>query len=412
MIMDCAKYAGKCICGREHTLETLKVVVEYNALEHFEDHMQELGLTGKRTVVYDQMTYKLTEGQRPKADQEIILDPKGLRAEDVIIEKMMEELDNPEVIVAVGAGTIMDFGRYPAYKLGIPFVAIPTLASSDGFTANICSAIINGQKKSSAMCAPTLVVADLNIIKGAPKFLVASGINDILSKYISVLDWKFSKIVANEYFCPVVCSLAEHALELMRGAADKYAVTGEADHEAMTMAQMESGLTMQLLDHSRAASGSEHLMAHLVEMSPPGLEEAEGIHGECVGVGTFATIKEYKRLASMTPKAKEFEPLSEDWVREKFGDRLTAGIMKENENDVLKTFPGQNIVDHWDEIKAMIDALPSVEEMEALYKGCGAKYLPEHIGIPAEIADDVLDMSSAIRNRLTLNRAKRLLSFE
>lgn len=412
MIMDCAKYVGQCVCGREHTLETLKVVVDYNALANFEEYMQELGLTGRRTVVYDQMTYKLTEGKHPKADQEIILDPKGLRAEDVIIEKMMEDLDNPEVLVAVGAGTIMDFGRYPAYKLGIPFVAIPTLASSDGFTADICSAIIDGQKKSTAMCAPALVVADLDIIKGAPAFLVASGINDILSKYTSVLDWKFAKIAADEYFCPVVCDLAETALNRMRAAADKYAATGEADHEAMTMAQMESGLTMQLLHNSRAASGAEHLMAHLVEMSPPGLEEAEGIHGECVGVGTFATIKEYKRLASMTPKAKEFEPLSEAWVREKFGDRLTAGIMKENENDVLKTFPGQNIVDHWDEIKAMIDALPSVEEMDALYKGCGAKYLPEHIGIPAEIADDVLDMSSAIRNRLTLNRAKRLLSFE
>ncbi len=412
MIMDCAKYVGMCVCGKEHTLETKKVVVDYKALENFEEYMQELGLTGRRTVVYDQMTYKLTEGQHPKADQEIVLDPKGLRAEDVIIEKMMEDLDNPEVIVAVGAGTIMDFGRYPAFKLGIPFVAVPTLASSDGFTADICSAIIDGQKKSTAMCAPALVVADLDIIKGAPKFLVASGINDILSKYTSVLDWKFAKLVADEYFCPVVCDLAETALNRMRAAADKYAATGEADHEAMAMAQMESGLTMQLLHNSRAASGAEHLMAHLVEMSPPGLEEAEGIHGECVGVGTFATIKEYKRLASMTPKAKEFEPLSEEWVREKFGDRLTAGIMKENENDVLKTFPGQNIVDHWDEIKAMIDALPSVEEMDALYKGCGSKYLPEHIGIPAEIADDVLDMSSAIRNRLTLNRAKRLLSFE
>ena len=27
MIMDCAKYAGRCVCGREHTLETKKVVV-------------------------------------------------------------------------------------------------------------------------------------------------------------------------------------------------------------------------------------------------------------------------------------------------------------------------------------------------------------------------------------------------
>ena len=114
----------------------------------------------------------------------------------------------------------------------------------------------------------------------------------------------------------------------------------------------------------------------------------------------------------MTPKAKKFEPLSEEWVREKFGDRLTAGIMKENENDVLKTFPGQNIVDHWDEIKALIDALPSVEEMDALYKGCGAKYLPEHIGIDPALTDEMMPISAAIRNRNTLIRMKRVLDFD
>ncbi len=411
MIMDCDKYAGKCVCGRVHTLETRKVVVDEKAIENFETYMEELGLTGRRTAIYDEITWKLTEGQHVRADQNIILDPNGLHAEDVLIEKMMEQLDHPDVLIAVGAGTIMDFGRYPAYKLGIPFVAIPTLASSDGFTANICSAILNGQKKSTPMCAPVLVIADLDIIKGAPQRLVASGINDILAKYISMLDWRISKLVADEYFCPVVAELADHALMLMRGAADKYAATGVADHEAMTMAQMESGLTMQLLNHSRAASGAEHLMAHIVEMHPPRLEKAEGIHGECVGVGTFACIKEYPRLAGLTPKAKPFTPISEDWVREKFGDRLTPGIMKENENDVLATFDPQNIVDHWPEIKAMIDALPSVEEMEALYKACGCKYLPEHIGIDPAIADEVLDMSAAIRNRLTLIRMKRVLDF-
>lgn len=412
MIMDCGKYTGKCVCGREHTLETRKVVVGYQAIENFETHMNELGLTGRRTAIYDEITYKLTAGQHVRADQEIILDPKGLRAEDVLIEKMMKDLDHPDVLIAVGAGTIMDFGRYPAYKLGIPFVAIPTLASSDGFTANICSAILNGQKKSTPMCAPTLVIADLGIIQGAPRRLVASGINDILSKYISLTDWRISKLVADEYYCPVVAELADHALQLMRGAADKLAATGVADHEAMTMAQMESGLTMQLLNHSRAASGAEHLMAHIVEMHPPRLENAEGIHGECVGVGTFSCIKEYHRLASMTPAAKSFTPISEDWVREKFGERLLPGIMKENEKDALADFDSQNIVDHWEEIRAMIDALPSVEEMENLYKACGCKYLPEHIGIDPAIADEVLDMSAAIRNRLTLIRMKRVLNFK
>ena len=413
MIMDCEKYVGKCVCGRDHELETKKVVVEYGAINNFEQYMADVGLAGKkRAVIYDTVIYKLTEGKHIAADQEIVLEANGLRAEDTVIEEMMKKLDKPEVIIAYGAGTIMDFGRYPAYKLGIPFVAVPTLASSDGFTANICSAILNGQKKSTPMCAPVLVVADLDIIKGAPARLVASGINDILSKYISLLDWKVSHLVAGEYYCPMVADLAQEALDIMRKAADEYVATGVADHEAMTMAQMKSGLTMQLLNHSRAASGAEHLMAHLVEMQPPRFESAEGIHGECVGVGTFACIKEYHRLASLpTPKAKPFEPLSEQWIREKFGDRLAPGIIKENENDVLATFDPQNIVDHWDEIRAMINELPSVEEMEALYKGCNAKYLPEHIGIDPALEQEMLPISAAIRNRLTLVRMLRVLDF-
>ena len=413
MIMDCEKYVGKCVCGREHTLETKKVVVEYNALANFEQYMEDVGLAGKRrAVVYDTMVYQLTEGKHVKADQEIVLEAKGLHAEDTLIEEMMKQLDNPEVIVAFGAGTIMDFGRYPAYKLGIPFVAIPTLASSDGFTANICSAILNGQKKSTPMCAPILVVADLDIIKGAPARLVASGINDILAKYISLTDWRIAHMVAGEYFCPMVAELAEHALKLMREAADKYAATGVADHEAMTMAQMESGLTMQLLNHSRAASGAEHLMAHLVELHPPRFEKAEGIHGECVGVGTFECIKVYHELAKKTPKAKPFQPLTEEWVREKFGERLMPGIMKENENDVLATFPSQNIVDHWDEIRELIAKIPPVEEMEKLYSDCHCKYRPEDIGIDPSLADEMLEISAAIRNRLTLIRMLRVLDFE
>ena len=413
MIMDCAKYAGLCECGRDHELETKMVVVEYGAINNFEKYMADVGLAGKkRAVVYDSVIYKLTEGKHVAADQEIVLEAQGLRAEDTLIEDMMKKLDDPEVIVAYGAGTIMDFGRYPAYKLGIPFVAIPTLASSDGFTANICSAILNGQKKSTPMCAPILVVADLDIIKGAPARLVASGINDILAKYISLTDWRIAHLVAGEYFCPTVAELAEHALKLMREAADKYAATGVADHEAMTMAQMESGLTMQLLNHSRAASGAEHLMAHLVELHPPRFEKAEGIHGECVGVGTFECIKVYHELAKKTPKAKPFQPLTEEWVREKFGERLMPGIMKENENDVLATFPSQNIVDHWDEIRELIAQIPPVEEMEKLYSDCHCKYRPEDIGIDPSLADEMLEISAAIRNRLTLIRMLRVLDFE
>ena len=413
MILDCSPYAGACACGKDHELETRLVVVEYNAIANFEKYMEEAGLAGlRRTVIYDSIIYELTEGKHIKADQEIVLPAQGLRSEDVLIEDMMTRLDKPEVLIAYGAGTIMDFGRYPAYKLGIPFVAVPTLASSDGFTASICSVILKGQKKSIRMKAPALVVADLDIIKGAPMRLVASGINDILSKYISLADWKMSALVSGEDYCPMVAGLAEDALQIMRAAADKMAATGEVDYEAMTMAQMKSGLTMQLWENSRAASGAEHLMAHLVEMHPPRFEKAEGIHGECVGVGTFAAVKEYHRLAALTPRAKPFEPLKREWVLEKFSERLCDGIMQENENDVLASFDPQNIVDHWEEIRRIIASIPPVEEMEALYKAVGSKYLPEHIGIDPALADEMLLISAAIRNRLTLIRMCRVLDFD
>ncbi len=411
MILDCSKYVGPCKCGREHTLETKKVVVEYDALDKFDQYMDEVGLSGKRAVIYDTNTYNLPTLRHVRADQEIVLNAEGLHSEKGMIEDMMRRLDHPDVIVAVGSGTIMDFGRYPAYQLGIPFVAVPTLASSDGFTANICSIIIDGQKKSIPMQAAALVVCDLNVVSGAPLWLTVSGISDILAKYISLADWKIAHLVSGEYYCPMVADLAVQALTIMRKAADDMAAGGEPDFEAMTMAQMISGLTMQLLNHSRAASGAEHLMAHLVEMKPPRFENAHGMHGQCVGVGTYLCAKEYHYLASLpTPKAKPFEPLTRAWVDEKFGP-LADGIMKENENDVLGTFDPQNIVDHWDEIRAIIAEIPSAEELAALCEKLGAFYKPEQIGIDPALSEDMLSVSAAIRNRLTLIRMRRVLDF-
>lgn len=411
MIMDCEKYVGKCECGREHSLETKKVVVEYNAFDNFERYMQETGLTGRRTVIYDSNTYNNPWIKHVKADQEIVLDAEGLHSEKGLIEAMMAKLDKPEVLVAVGSGTIMDFGRYPAYKLGIPFAAVPTLSSSDGFTANICSIIIDGQKKSIPMVAPTLVVTDLDVIANAPMFLTISGVSDILAKYISLADWKIARLVSGEYYCPMVAQLSQDALDTMRKAADGLAAGEKPDFEAMTMAQMMSGLTMQLLNHSRAASGAEHLMAHLVEMKPPRFEGAHGMHGQCVGVGTYLCAKEYHRLAGLpTPKAKAFEPLIRAWVEEKFG-ALAEGIMKENANDVLGTFDPRNIVDHWEEIRRIIGEIPPAEELAALYDTIGAVYKPEQIGIDPALSEEMLTVSAAIRNRLTLIRMLRVLDF-
>ena len=102
MILDCSKYVGPCRCGREHTLETKKVVVEYNALDKFDQYMDEVGLSGKRAVIYDTNTYNLPTLRHVRADQEIVLNAEGLHSEKGMIEDMMRQLDHPDVIVGSG----------------------------------------------------------------------------------------------------------------------------------------------------------------------------------------------------------------------------------------------------------------------------------------------------------------------
>jgi glycerol-1-phosphate dehydrogenase [NAD(P)+] len=241
-------------------------------------------------------------------------------------------------------------------------------------------------------------------------FLAISGVADILSKYISLADWRIAHFVSGEYYCERVASMAEEALTMMARCAAALSRGEAPDFESMTMAQMISGLTMQMLSNSRAASGAEHLVAHLVEMKPPRFEGAHGIHGECVGVGTILCAEAYHTMAAKTPTAKRYAPLDPAWVREKFGP-LADGIFKENENDVLAAFDPQKIVDHWDEVVDIIHTIPTSEALTELFAAIGAKRTLSDIGIDPALKPEVLSISAAIRNRLTLARMRRVLDF-
>ena len=65
----------------------------------------------------------------------------------------------------------------------------------------------------------------------------------------------------------------------------------------------------------------------------------------------------------------------------------------------------------WDEIRAIIAEIPSAEELAALCEKLGAFYKPEQIGIDPALSEDMLSVSAAIRNRLTLIRMRRVLDF-
>ena len=59
----------------------------------------------------------------------------------------------------------------------------------------------------------------------------------------------------------------------------------------------------------------------------------------------------------------------------------------------------------------IIAEIPSAEELAALCEKIGAFYKPEQIGIDPALSEDMLSVSAAIRNRLTLIRMRRVLDF-
>ena len=78
-------------------------------------------------------------------------------------------------IVGIGGGKALDFAKYAAHLLKIPFVSIPTAISNDGFSSPSSSLTVAGQRKSVKSGSPFGVVIDLDVIRTAPMFSYTQG---------------------------------------------------------------------------------------------------------------------------------------------------------------------------------------------------------------------------------------------
>ena len=415
MIHFFSEYSGKCSCGRTHDLVTRAAVIEPGCLRDFEKYMEEFGITGKRCALYGENGYRATADRHPFVQQEIILNPEGLHADEIstaeVLAKMEEDV---EVIIAVGSGTIHDIARFCAHERGIRFVSCVTGASVDGFCSTVAAMTWYGYKKTLPAVAPEIVIADTDIIKNAPIELVRSGVGDIAAKYTALCDWKISTAVTGEYFCQRIHDLmAEAADTVMKSIPGIVAGEDEA-YSNITYALLLSGIAMQMIGNSRPASGCEHHISHLIEMEPEKLAvKFPAMHGEKTGVASIYGITEYKRLAKIediTPYLSDYNPFPADDLCSFFGKKLAPAILKENEKDCLSAVTKENLAKAWPTIRKLIGELPEAEVLEGLLVQLGAKHTLNEIGVTEADKDLLMKYSPMVRNRLTLMRMKRMIS--
>lgn len=415
MIIDSTQLAGPCACGHTHTMATGRAIIRAGCMRDLPRHLAEAGIDGALCAVYDTNTYEAKGLTRPCVDLEVVLDAGGLHADEHGTGALLRALAEKKVdcLLAVGAGTIHDITRYCAHARGIPFVACPTAASVDGFCSTVSAMTWHGNKTTLPGVAPLLVLADLDVIRQAPRHLALSGVGDIVGKYTSLADWKIAAALTGEYFCPRIEALTREAVDAVLACCRRLKAGDPDAYAQLTRALLLSGLAMQLMGNSRPASASEHHISHLIEMDPPAVNaQSAALHGEKVGVATAIIAQTYHALAahaSIAPRVRPYAPPDRAWLAECFGEGLIGEILHENEDDCLAPVTPDAITCAWPAIREIIAEIPAADAVLNLLRDIGAKSTLSDIGIGEGLRPLLLRLSPYVRNRLTLARALRMI---
>ena len=192
-------------------------------------------------------------------------------------------------IVGIGGGKALDSAKYLAFLARLPFLAVPTSLSNDGFCSPQSSLTLEGKRKSMPASLPQGVVIDVDVALNAPKVLWLSGVGDLASKFTAVTDWKLAFHNTGE---PVndLAALLSDATVYQFLAAPTFDAAGTAQ---LGTALMLNGIAMEICGSSRPASGSEHLISHALDAS----SARPRLHGLQVGVASYIASRLQGKLS-------------------------------------------------------------------------------------------------------------------
>ena len=422
MRVDTDDFARPCRCGKEHHIEVKEILIEEGAVEKLEEAMSEGFLKQyiSPLLICDTNTCKVTEEIMEDIYdrcQVLVLDAEDLYTDQHAVEIVENYMDEDiDMILAVGSGTIHDISRYIAFQYKIPFVSVPTAASTDRFVSAKAAMTWNGLKKALPANPPVAVFADTGIFAHAPKRLTAAGVSDLFGKYICLTDWKIAHLLTDEYICDEIIELEEKVLKTVRSCLRDIEEGDENDCEKLMYGLILSGLAVQMAENSRPADGAEHHLACLWEMDILN-GPLEAVHGELVSVSTLLVLKEYKRIAEAIRegrcKVRACPEDEEELLASTFGKKgLLEELKKENDPDSLSVISASRLESHLTEIADLIDELPEEEELLQALKKAGCKYSVYDIGLTEEIVPLSLKLAPYMRNQLSLLRISKMLEIE
>ncbi len=305
LIIDPEKCAALCDCGHRHDIPWTRVVMAVGAYDRLAGDCASMH-PGKRVLLLDdENTHRAAGGTvagllagKAVPFEQVTL-PGDTVATEELADRIVEGSAAHGLIIAVGAGTINDLGKYAADKRGVPYWSVPTAPSMNGYTSSIVALKIRGVKRTLPSRPPELLYVDPRVIQNSPLELRHAGFCDVLAKSVSDFDWHAESLLFHGTYCTLPSAIVrepedrylEHPEKILQG--DREAVMG------LFEGLLYSGVAMSLAGSSAPASGGEHLISHFLDMRENVTGVKPKLHGLQVGAGLALSAVCYRKLAAL-----------------------------------------------------------------------------------------------------------------
>jgi glycerol-1-phosphate dehydrogenase [NAD(P)+] len=415
-----------CSCGRTHRVPTREVSLRRGAMNRLPEGVDRWMSTGPLILVVDRNTWtaagekalRLLEAAGKTVSLHFVdRKNRSVHADRQTVADLVAQIERTSTagLIGVGSGTINDICKAAATATGKTLITVATAASMNGYTSAISALTIDGVKITEPCHPPVAVIADPEVLASAPQIMSAAGFGDLLSKNASTADWILSNVLLGEYFCDIPVAVAEEAVITSIRQADTIRTNKPEGLSVLIDALLRSGIAMVLAGSSSPASGGEHLISHLWDMTAHWTGRTPALHGQQTGVTTLISLALYQKILSLEPEViqrKDVKPeyptraAMESELRSAFRD-IAAPLMPHARAKFLDqnglAARRQLILSRWDKIRQSVSAaVISPAQSRQHLQAAGAVYKIDGLGITAEELQFAYTYARWIRNRYTV----------
>ena len=231
----------------------------------------------------------------------------------------------------------------------------------------------------------------------------------MIAKYVGLIDWQVSTLLTGEYYCERIAALTKSATDELMAMADKVTANDEETAGKIFESLLKTGIAMSFTQNSRPASGSEHIIAHLIECVQLRDNIIPNFHGEDVGVCSLLMLKYYNELAEHDAIQTQNEAVDWDDVYAFYGN-MAEDVRRLNEPDnIIDEVDKDKLAECWQDIRDIIHSVPSYKTCKEAMIKAGCKITVDDIEKDEKLFSDCVAYSPYMRRRMTLLRLKNMI---